>query len=97
MPQKSIFFDLGGMIPLAGVCLDFFSFFGRTINLPKNPVQNLKISMGFQPTIQISCLFSMFLLFFSVKMLGGSIFKYWRGWYQFIGGMYTPIPRDLRP
>ena len=73
------------MIPLAEVGRPFF---GRTINLPKNPVQTLKISMGFPPTIQIF----MFLLFFSVKMLGGYIFKYWTRWYQIIGGCIPPSP-----
>ena len=98
MSQKSIFFDFfwGGGWFHWQKCVDFF--FGRTINLPKNLVQNFKISMVFQPTIPISCLFSMFLLFFSVKMFGGYIFKYWRGWYQIIGGdEYHPPPRDLRP
>ena len=74
----------------------FFVFCCRTINLTKNPLQTSKSAWVSDQPYKSLAYFLCFIIFLH-QNVGGYNFKYWKRWHQIIGGMFTAIPRDLRP
>ena len=92
-PKKAYFWIFGGMI-LFGRSLSFFwSHHYLSQKFLCKPQNQHKFITNFTNCLLIFYFSIIFLRRNVLIIFGGYIFKYWRGWYQIIGGdVYPPSP-----